>query len=285
MKKIIHLSDLHIGPEGMFERFRDVIRRLTMLKQPAKDYVVVITGDLVEEASDTNYSMAKKCLKMLSGEGYRVLVVPGNHDYGSGNCADKKWVKKFKRYFFGPEKENMRYPKLDIIDGIAFVGLDSMEDELGTWDRRASNGELGEKQRNRLDKMLGLDKVQNCDKTVIYLHHHPLDPIPTHELKDAKALGALLSKYVKKDEEKKGIDAILFGHLHIGKKSNGWCDVQRVYDAGTSTMKGEAPGFHRVINLSKDPVYDYDADFHGEYASMTSLPFFKTIAELIAGRI
>jgi len=270
MKKIIHLSDLHIGPEGMFERFRDVIRHLTMLKQPGANYVVVITGDLVEEASDTNYDMAKKCVNMLSGEGYRVLVVPGNHDYGSGNCADKKWVKKFKRQFFGTEKENMRYPKLDIIDGMAFIGLDSMEDELGTLDRRASNGELGEKQRNRLDKMLGSGKVQNCEKTVIYLHHHPLDPIPTHELKDAKALGALLSKYVKKDEEKKGIDAVLFGHLHIGKKSNGWCDIQRVYDAGATTMKGGAPGFHRVIDLSKEPVYDYD--------------FFKTIAELLAGR-
>ena len=49
MKKIIHLSDLHIGHEGMYERFRELIRRLTLLKQPAANYVVVITGDLVEE--------------------------------------------------------------------------------------------------------------------------------------------------------------------------------------------------------------------------------------------
>ncbi|MHC4725504.1 MAG: metallophosphoesterase family protein [Planctomycetota bacterium] len=153
MKKIIHLSDLHIGYEGMYERFRAVIHHLAMIKQPAKNYVVVITGDIVDEASDLNYSMARECLDMLSNQGYRVLVVPGNHDYGSGNCADKKWVKEFKVRFF--DTANITYPKQDIINKVAFIGLDSMEKELGTWDRRAANGELGKRQRDALDKMLG----------------------------------------------------------------------------------------------------------------------------------
>ncbi|MHC4725505.1 MAG: hypothetical protein ACYS9V_14930, partial [Planctomycetota bacterium] len=65
-----------------------------------------------------------------------------------------------------------------------------------------------------------------------------------------------MSKYVEHGE-KKGIDAVLFGHLHLGKKSNGWCGIQRVYEAGSTTMKDGSPGFHRVIDLKRDSVYDY----------------------------
>jgi 3',5'-cyclic AMP phosphodiesterase CpdA len=277
MKKVIHLSDVHIGCEGMYERFRDVIRHLAMIKQPAVNYVVVITGDIVDEASDENYSMAKECLDILTSGGYRVLIVPGNHDYGSGNCADKKWVKKFKKQFFSSDQ--VGYPKLDIIDGMAFIGLDSMEKELGTWDRRGANGELGKNQLNKLDAMLGSNKVHACEKTVIYLHHHPVDPIPQHELKDAKGLGKVVSKY------KDSIQAVLFGHLHLGKKSNGWCGIERVYDAGATTMKDGAPGSHRVIDLAREPIYDYDADFHGKYASLPELPLIKTLLELLATRM
>jgi predicted phosphohydrolase len=199
-------------------------------------------------------------------------MVPGNHDYGSGNLADKKWVKQFKNRFFGTDK--IHYPKLDAIDGTAFIGLDSMEEEVGTWDRIGASGELGKKQLNKLDTMLASSKVKSCDKIVVYLHHHPLDPIPQHELKDAKQLCKVLSKY--------HIDAVLFGHLHHGKKWNGWCNVPRVYDAGTTTMKCGGPGFHRVIDLTRDPIYDYDADFHGEYASMSELPLRKALLDFLA---
>ena len=282
MKKIIHFSDVHIGYEGMYERFRAVINHLAMIKQPAGNYVVLITGDIVDEASDQSYDMAKECLDKLTGHGYRMLIVPGNHDYGSGNCANKKWVTKFKKCFFG--NQNISYPKLDIIDEMAFIGLDSMAKELGTVDRLLANGELGTVQLKKLDDILNTKKRKDCQKTIIYLHHHPMDPIPLHELKDAKKLAAILSKYVRKDDKKKGIDAVLFGHLHLGKKSNGWCDIQRVYDAGATTMKDGSPGFHRVIDLDLPPVYDYDADCHGEYASVTRLPLLKTFLELLGSR-
>jgi len=284
MKKIIHFSDIHIGYEGMYERFRFVIHSLITQKQPATNYVIVITGDLVDAASMVNYTMAKECLDMLTSEGYQVLVVPGNHDYGTGNAAEKKWVEEFKKHFFGAQNTNLIYPKLDIIDGIAFIGLDSMEDELGTFDRFMANGELGKKQRERLDKMLGSVKVKKCRKTVVYLHHHPLDPIPMHELKDTKELEKILTKYVKKTGQKRGIDAVLYGHLHFGKKSNGWCGIQRVYDAGSTTMKEGAPGYHRVIDLNKEQIWDYDADLHGGYAREAQFPLPKTLLQLCLGR-
>jgi len=279
MKKIIHFSDIHIGHNEMYQRFQDVIRNLVLIKQPPKNYVIVITGDIVDEASKENYRMAKECLDMLTNQGYQVLVVPGNHDYGSGNFANKKWVGQFKKQFFGSVK--IEYPKLDIIDGCAFIGLDSMAEELGTVDRIGASGELGEKQLKKLDAQLASKKVQDCAKIVVYMHHHPFDPIPQHILKDAKELSEVLVKY---NSGKYKIHALLFGHLHLGKKWHGWCRIPRVYDAGATTMKNGCPGFHRVIDLTREPVYDYDADFHGDYASNSKLSLYKALLELLANR-
>ena len=291
MKKIIHFSDIHIGHEDeirinhkeekqdMYERFRWVIKNTAMVKQPAENYVIVITGDIVDEASDENYRKAKECLDILTNQSYQVLIVPGNHDYSSiRSFADKKWVGKFKKQFFGTNQ--IDYPKLDIIDEIAFIGLDSMEGELGSiWERIGGGGELGRNQLNKLDAMLSSSEVESCKKKIVYLHHHPLNPIPEHELKDAKEFSEVLSKY--------HIDALLFGHLHHGKKWNGcigYENIPRIYDAGTTTMKQGFPGPHRVLDLTRDAVFDYDGDFHGDYAILSRLSLIEALGELL-GRL
>ena len=79
MKKIIHFSDLHLGHTDMCNRFEQVVLNLVKIKQPAEDYVIVITGDIVEKASLENYSMAKQCLALLTKRGHEVLVVHGEY--------------------------------------------------------------------------------------------------------------------------------------------------------------------------------------------------------------
>lgn len=271
MKKVIHFSDVHIGFEDMHKRFYEVISNLATLKQPAGDYVVVITGDIVDKASDENYLMGRKYLDVLSNYGYKVLVVPGNHDYGSGDSADEKWVKEFKKQFF--DNVNITYPKLDVIDEVAFIGLDSMEAELHWWDKGGGDGELGKEQLGKLDAMLRSDKVKDCLK-VVYLHHHPWDPIPRHKLKDSDKFCDVLKNHK--------VDALLFGHLHHGKKWNGLCNIPRVYDAGTTTMKEGRPGFHRVMHLNRNAVKDYDADLHGEYANISKLSLSQALLDLLS---
>jgi 3',5'-cyclic AMP phosphodiesterase CpdA len=257
MKKIIHLSDLHVGYKDLGERFRGIIDNMIFLKEPASDYVVVITGDLVENAGrSSNYREVRTYLETLKAAGFTVLVVPGNHDYGTGDLGSKKYVDLFKKAFFG--KTNVGYPKLDILDEIAFIGLDSMADELHWYDRLFANGELGPAQLARLDRMLKRKSVRSCDYRVIYLHHHPFDPRPLHELKDSEELGRVLAKHGN-------VEALLYGHNHAGKKRNGKWGIPRCYDAGTTTHKQGRPGEHRVIDLSRDPRWDYDADFHGSY--------------------
>ena len=50
MKKIIHLSDLHIGYNDLGDRFDCIASNIIFGKQPADQYVIVITGDIVESA-------------------------------------------------------------------------------------------------------------------------------------------------------------------------------------------------------------------------------------------
>ncbi len=255
MKKIIHLSDLHIGYKNLSQVFEDMVERIILNKIPASNYVIVITGDIVDDATEDNiYKKAIKHLDKLKTAGFEVLVVPGNHDLGTGGIGNRKYVKRFKKSFFG--NENLHYPKLDIIDNIAFFGLDSMEEELNWYDFAFAQGELGEKQLDKLKALLNTTEVKNCDYRVVYLHHHPLDPKPFMQLRDSDELKKILKN--------SNISALLFGHNHDGKNWNGsgaW-GINRVYDAGSSTGKSpEKDHPHRVISLDKEPDSDYDGKF------------------------
>ncbi len=254
IKKIIHLSDLHLGHDGCFENLLIIIRMIIFLKEPACNYVVVITGDVVDDVTKTGYFTAVKMLNLLKSEGFDVLVVPGNHDYGTGGHAFSDYVPIFKESFFGDA--SITYPKLNIIGDVAFIGLDSNENELGKVDSYLADGELGKAQLKRLDEMLNSKEVTACAKRVVYLHHHPFETIINfgHRLKDSDELQKIIAGKV---------DALLFGHNHGGKVYNGKWNIPRCYDAGTSTGKKGKVGAHRVIDLSKEVIFDYDGNFLG----------------------
>lgn len=258
MKKIIHLSDLHVGFPNMSERLGRVVRDIVFLKEPSHDYVIVVTGDLVESAFNSeSYVEVKAHLDVLTTAGFTVLTVPGNHDYGNGSLAQKKYVDEFKKTFF--EKTTVAYPKLDIVDDTAFIGLDSMAEEVHWYDCLWANGELGPEQLGRLSKVLASDEVSACNRVVVYLHHHPFDPNgKLHELKDSDALRKAITR-----PQGKRVDALLYGHNHEGKIRNGKWGISRCYDAGSSTHKLGSVGPLRVIDFRRDPREDYDGGFGG----------------------
>lgn len=252
MKKIIHLSDVHAGYGDLTSRLGELVTRIIFHKTPAENYVVVVTGDIVEDATrDASYEEASVHLDRLTEAGFTVLVVPGNHDYGTGNVGNAAYIKRFKKHFFG--KTGITYPKLDLVDTIAFIGLDSMADEVNWHDFLWAEGELGKKQLRRLSRMLQSDDVVNARYRVVYLHHHPFHPKPMHQLRDSEELGKILTEH--------SIDLLLFGHNHDGRVWNGHWGISRIYDGGTSTGKEGKPNPHRVIDLSGDPSSDYYAQF------------------------
>ena len=248
--KIIHLSDLHIGYKHKNEifpmtgRVDKIIDYLIALKVPHREYTIVITGDMVDNAfNDENYETARELIGKLK-EKFRVFMVPGNHDYGTGVMTNKKFIKKFKKYFL---EDDVEYPKVDLIDDIVFIGLDSMAEEVNWYDTLGANGELGKEQLNRLDKII--DRYKNSKK-VVYLHHHPFHPTFLHELKDSESLGKVVANR---------IDALLFGHNHAGDNLNGgkgW-NIKRCYDGGSSTRKEKSRSATRIIDLNDEPRSDY----------------------------
>lgn len=254
MKKLIHLSDIHLGHADCGEKFRVITEKIIATMQPASDYIVLITGDIVDNANrDDFFTEALGYIDNLRDSGFRVLVVPGNHDYGSGVLADKKFVKLFKEKFYNDS--HISYPRLDIIDNYAFIGLDSTAEELHWLDRILSEGELGRRQRLRLKKMLKLPEVTACKK-IVYLHHHPFDFRIGMQLKDRDKLRKIIEGKT---------DLLLFGHYHRDHEGNGsyihgtW-GIPRCYNAGTSTHKNGEPGYHRVIDLeATDAANDFDA--------------------------
>lgn len=251
MKKIIHLSDLHLGGDRTDALFKEQCNRLKLIMQPASNYVILISGDIVDNANDEEqHDYAIKELTKLKNEGYTVLPVPGNHDYGNGNYAKKKYVDRFKKLFYNDE--DLEYPKVDIVDNIAFIGIDSTAEEIGGLDGLLAQGEIGRKQLERLDNILSSEKVKFADYTVVYMHHHPFESKIGKKLKDSDDL--------KKVLEPHSVDALLFGHNHDGKVWNGVWGIKRSYDAGSSTGKRGGRMIHRVIDLSQPISADYDAD-------------------------
>lgn len=243
--KIIHLSDIHIGAKHSYERFVLLIEELkTKISNPER-CVIIITGDLIDSTLNNPlnpYKYAVQYLDMLKTAGFKVLVCPGNHDYGVGFISFTPFRKLFKKAFF--KDTAITYPKRDVIGDVAFFGLDSMECELHVYDNFSAEGELGAAQLQRLANMLA---VETSKYKVVYLHHHPFDGERLLKLKDSAKLEATLKPF--------NIDMLLFGHKHGGEAWNGRWGIKRVYDGGTSTGKDHAPQTKRLIDLSQ-PVED-----------------------------
>lgn len=258
------MSDLHVGYKNFKDRFIAVIDDLNSeISFKASQCVVVITGDLVNNANKKgSYEDARKGLDHLKALGFNhVLVIPGNHDYGTGNMGNKKFVKLFKDMFYGTEVD---YPKVDIIGKTAFIGLDSMAAEVRWYNELWAQGQLGKNQLGKLKTILDQDKIRACAKRVIYLHHHPFKWRPLHQLKDSRAFKKVLLRAMGKGVS---IDALFFGHNHEGNAHNGKWGIPRCYDAGTATLRPRARYLSwakwfkvqasvRVIDLEKDPESD-----------------------------
>ncbi len=267
--KIIHLSDLHLGYRpiwgmGTDERFDYIVEWLASFKTPQSDYAIVITGDTVDNGKkEGSHERAKAKIDSLAAKGFPVFMVPGNHDCGSGFHAERKYSDHFKAVF----KEYLHvvdtFPTQFIhsfsrkdggTEKVAFIGLDSMEEELEGEERKGAEGDLGNDQRDRLSALLKDAKIAACDRRVVLLHHHPFNPRPFHHLKDAKVLKEVLLKAGN-------VDALIFGHNHEGLLFNGLWGIPRCYDGGSSTVKGKDDvSAIRVMDLSLSPRLDYCLD-------------------------
>lgn len=225
--KLVHLSDTHVGLDNNAERLDRVVEDILSLGRP-REHVVVHTGDLIDAGESWQMALARPFLERLTERGWRVLLSPGNHDYGDALKVDSAWARTFREHFrpylFGDQPEG--FPRLTVIGDCAFIGLDSNAGEMNFWLRWMAEGHLGQPQIAALDRLL---EAQRGKTVVVYLHHHPfqdayaVEPEPGQRGYVSHILGLNTRRFRRlKDAHallhclRDRAHLLLFGHQHFG---------------------------------------------------------------------
>ncbi len=238
--KLAHLSDLHLGAGR--SRSRAAARLFAQLEATDVDHVVV-TGDVTHSGRREEWAEAEALFEPLRRSG-RLTLVPGNHDRGNDDVAERitggrrVWVE--------------RRP------GLHLVCVDSTAPH-----NRASfraHGSLCERTLAEVDH--ALDGARAGDAVVVLLHHHPI-PLPVEGIGEWFAdrfgwphaaelpLGRrLLERAIGRAE------LVLHGHRHVPRRLRAWEGERplQVCNAGSST---ELKAFRvfRLLNgrLAEEP--------------------------------
>jgi predicted phosphodiesterase len=251
--KLIHISDTHVGRGENVQRFGMVVDDL--LSNPPdvpENCLVVHTGDVIDSATEVHRLAGKTLLKRL-GERYRILLCPGNHDYGDAMAVNEEAAQKFREVFSNYifQDKPPTFPVLHEVGGeYAFIGLDSNAAELSFFERWFAEGHLGTAQLAELDEILSRPELHG-KKIIVYLHHHPFSfgysvspdvgdqhflfhlfawlTRPFRRLKDAYSFCQIVRDRAH---------MLLFGHMHFGLDCSG--DGKRygipvAFDGGSST--------------------------------------------------
>jgi len=218
MIEIIHVSDLHFGKTKDWTKKAQRLLKNILGKFPAdknKNTYLLITGDIIDNwdiaknAWKTQYKLAEEALSVFK---LKVGMVPGNHDYGLGGFGySKECVEYFDDSFLPVLGIRHRFrtkrPFHKILDDgkgskVLIIGLNSCLMTPSPLD--IARGEIGERQRARLDEILS-DRANKDIPKIVYLHHIP------H--RRAKGIGMSLMDYRKLMAVVEGrVKALAFGH-------------------------------------------------------------------------
>lgn len=256
MTNFIQISDLHIHGKKKLEN----INCGKIVSHIADKYgdtegqkpVVLVTGDIVDDGKARQYNSAVKLLRPLVENGFKVLPVPGNHDYGPcGNIYLEESQVNFQKYILsdlieyepagvpGTTMEDL-FPMVTTIDEVVFIGLDSV---VGKEDAALhfASGEVGAVQRQRLIEILMDPQIVFGKKIVVYFHHHPFFHAVGLEMDDAKEVLRILATKA---------DFVCFGHKHVSKAWTAENNIDWILASGKTTEHNAQHNFQfRQINI------------------------------------
>lgn len=223
MFRLIHISDLHLGPLPE-ARLRDLASKriigfvnwhrnrsrafgddveaalIAAIAAERPDHVAV-TGDLVNIALANEYATASAFLALI-GSGDAVSAVPGNHDAyvpGAARRARKAWA----TYMTADAGEAEGWPYVRRRGDVAIIGASSA---VATGPFMAT-GTFSEKQEERL--ATALDKLGRAGLCRVVLIHHP--PVKGATAWHKRLSGA--SRF-RKVIARHGAELVLHGHTH-----------------------------------------------------------------------
>ncbi len=268
--KLIHISDTHIGRGNNALRFERVVDDLLANPPDVPERCLIVhTGDLIDSASSANRRAARILLDRLAAR-YRVLLCPGNHDYGDAISMNEEDAQVFQRafgdYIFRGQPST--FPVLHEVGADhVFIGLDSNAEELTFWERWFAEGHLGKPQLAALNNLLDSSALAG-KKTIVYLHHHPFS-FGYSVMADVGDRGLLSSLFAQlsrpflrlKDAYslcqvvRDRAHVLLFGHMHFGLDCSGEgrkYGVRLALDGSSTTCANDDADRmrYRVIDLS-----------------------------------
>ena len=256
MTNFIQISDLHIHGKKKLENInceKIVNHVIEKYGDPGSQKpVILITGDIVDDGKTRQYTSAVRLLRPLVENGFKVLPVPGNHDYGPcGNFYTEESQANFQKYMLldlieyepagvpGITMEDL-FPMVTAIDEVVFIGLDSVVGKEDTAMHFAS-GEVGADQRNKLIDILNDPEIVFGKKIVVYFHHHPFYHALGLEMADAKEVLRILATKA---------DFVCFGHKHVSKVWNAENNLDWILASGKTTQHNEQHNFQfRQVNI------------------------------------
>lgn len=245
MIRIIHLSDLHVRSKMSREENRNAAALVPEIVKrygggPKKTTIVVITGDLVDDAKSVQYGQLKKLVLDPLRKKFTVLAVPGNHDIARwGNVFDSKAPARFRtivRNVPALPKPQIDSVEVDDERKVVFIGVDSADEKDAAF---FANGVVNVDQRKAMSAALDDPAYAGFFK-VVYVHHHPFLRhlfVSFHEA----------DKFLRRVQKK--VDLLLFGHKHVHEAFVGRYDVPIMLASGKGTGRvGDMLAF-RVIEL------------------------------------
>ncbi len=251
MIRLVHLSDVHLGPlpsfragELMNKRLtgwlnwqlararhlrQDILTGLVAHMASMSPHLIAVSGDLVNLALPAEFEQTARWLETL-GPASRVAVIPGNHDVyvaGALEKAESAWG----NYMRGETLDAAPFPFVRRIGEVALVGCNSAVPRPPF----VASGQFTPDQALRLETWLR--RLGEMGFFRVVMIHHPVTGNDAADWRRGLAGADLFRKAIAAA----GAELVLHGHLH------------RSTDASLAGPKGEIPVLG-IASASGDPA-------------------------------
>lgn len=207
--RILHISDLHVGPPYR----ASIAERLISQAHEIKPDLLVISGDFVQRADFPDQWRAAKELRAALPQPQ--LVVPGNHDVPLFNVHLRLLnpLGRYRRHISREMNPVFELPGLVVVGACTAHGL------------TVDGGRLSRQQSQRLSDILGRYPEDVC-KVVVW-HHPVVNPPGIHKKREIDGADAAMSLL-----DSHNVELLLCGHIHVSYVGN-TLDVVRDLRQGT----------------------------------------------------